>query len=868
VWEATYRGLNETANRLAHRLIAGGVAGGDRVAILMSHDAPMVAAVLGALKAGSIVVALDTSDPVFRLKTLVEDAEPNVIVTDMQNRKLAAEFGHSGCSILNFESETATGPVHNPSIEIPPEETAFLTYTSGTTGRPKGVMKPHRQLRRAAAIHSEAMQYTENDRIPLFATISTGWGTTELWFLLNGAMLCPYPLRTRGVTGLADWITDRGLTVYVSSVSVFRSLLQTIDDRLEFSNVRAVGLGGETATADDFRAFRQHFPKTSIFVHTLSSSETSNIAWSRWTQDDNVPEGVLPVGQFSRDIDVALLGDDGLPVTRGEVGEIVVKSRYLAKGYWRDPELTAERFSADLDGNGTRQVRTGDRGRINADDLLEFCGRKDDRIKIRGNRIELLDIERTLERLPGIDSAAVVAIARENHEPVLVGYVVKTSDASLTASRVRHALRANLPVHMVPSRIVFLESLPYNKGNKIDREALRRYSLPVRDGNKGDEPRTETEMLLADIWAQIFDLPDIRRDDDFFNLGGDSLRGAVVAGEVDAALGIELNLEAIADHPTISTLATFIDEHRRLGATKTFPLVVRVPRTATMPMSLFQEATWHHYRHPGVNFTYSHSYRVIGPLNIEILKECLNFLIDRHEILRTTFSLVEGSPVQIIHQSAPLGFSYVDLIDADDPEDLADSIIREESSRDIDLAKLPIRRNMLIRIAINNYRLVRFSHPLISDGFASQLLDTELATLYEAMLYGKEPPLPKEPPLQYADYAVWQRQVMRPDGPYFNEVMRWWKGLSTVRPATRLPFRRLIRREPLNPSEGVLQWKLGEQIAKRLDKIARSAGATHFKVRLAAFAALIADVTDSSQSCCDTEHRRSIPKHGSPRIFL
>src|SRR5262249_46390093 len=157
--------------------------------------------------------------------------------------------------------------------------------------------------------------------------------------------------------------------------------------------------------------------------------------------------------------------------------------------YWRDPELTAERFSTDLDDNGTRQVRTGDRGRINADGLLEFCGRKDDRIKIRGNRIELLDIERTLERLPGIDSAAVVAIARENHEPVLVAYVVKKSDASLTASRVRHALRANLPLHMVPSRIVFLESLPYNKGNKIDREALRRYSLPVRDGNKGDEPR-------------------------------------------------------------------------------------------------------------------------------------------------------------------------------------------------------------------------------------------------------------------------------------------------------------------------------------------------------------------------------------------
>jgi amino acid adenylation domain-containing protein len=842
VWEATYRELNETTNRLAHRLIATGVGSGDRVVILMSHDAPLVAAVLGVLKAGAIVAALDPDDPVSRLKMLVDDAEPNVIVADAQNRNLAAEFRHPDCTILHFESETATGPVHNPSIEIPPEQTAFLTYTSGTTGLPKGVMKSHRQLRRAAAVHSEAMQYTENDRIPLFTTISTGWGTTGLWFLLNGAMLCPFPLRTRGITGLAEWIIDRDLTVYVSSASVFRSLLKTIKDGFVFSNVRAVGLGGETVTADDFRAFRQHFPPTSTFVHTLSSSETSNIAWSRWTLADKIPEGVLPVGHFSRDIDVSLLGDDGQPVARGEVGEIVVRSRYLANGYWRDPTLTAERFSNDLDGKGTRLVRTGDLGRINADDLLEFCGRKDDRIKIRGNRIELMDIERALERLPGVDRAAAVALQRENHEALLVAFVVKKSDVLLTAPRLRHALGANLPLHMMPSQIVFLDSLPYNKSNKIDREALRQFSLPVRDDNRGNEPRTETEMLLADLWAEILGLPDIGRDDDFFSLGGDSLTGAVVGARIYAVLGVELSLGTIADHPTISTLAPLIDESRRMGATKT-PRVIRVPRAATMPTSLFQEAMWNHRE--GLRSV--HSYRVIGPLNIEILKECLKYLSDRHEILRTTFDSVAALLVQIIHESAPLDLSFVDLIDSNDPEGQADSIIREESSREIDLEKLPIKRNVLIRVADNNYRLLRISHPLISDGFASQILDAELATLYEAMLHGRETPLPKDPPLQYADYAVWQRQVMRPDGPYFNGAVNWWRNiLSTAPKANPLPFRRLIRRAPRNPSEGVLQWKLEEQIAKRLDEIACNAGATHFTIRLAAFVALIGDVTASS----------------------
>ena len=843
VWEPTYRGLNETANRLAHQLIGCGVVSGDRVAILMSHDAPLVATVLGVLKAGSIVVALDPGGPVSRLKMLVEDAGPSVIVTDVQNRNLATEFGQQGCNILNFETETATGPVENPSIEIPPEQTAFLTYTSGTTGRPKGVMQTHRQLRRAVAVHTEAMLYTENDRIPLFALGSTGQGAASLLFLLNGAMLCPYSLRTKGIAGLADWIIARGLTVYVSSASIFRTLVKTIDDRLVFANVRAVRLASEAVTADDLRAFRQHFPRTSIFVHTLSSSETANVAWSRWSQDDNIPEGALPVGQFSRDMEVSLVGDDGYPVACGEVGEIVVKSRYLANGYWRDPGLTAERFSEDLDGNGSRLVRTGDRGRINPDGLLEYCGRKDDRIKIRGNRIELLDIERALEGLPGIDRVAVVAVARDNHEPVLVAFVVKKSDASLTAPRLRHAVRANLPLHMVPSRIVFLDRLPYNKGNKIDREALRQHFLPVRNDSKLEQPQTETEMLLADIWAELFDLPEISRDDDFFNLGGDSLTGAIVAARIHASLGADLNLGDIADHPTVLALAAFIDDCRRKGSAGPPPMVA-VPRGASMPASLIQELIWNHPRTQVASVTVR---RVLGPLDIDILKECLSFLFDRHEILRTTFGLVGGRLAQIIYPSAPLDFSFIDLIGSDDPEGQADSILRGEASQEIDLETLPLMRHILIRIAHDNYRLARTYSNAINDGSSSHLINTELAILYEARLQGIEQPLPRVQSLQYADYAAWQRQVMRRDGPYFNEVISWWKTVvPTTLPAIKLPFRRLRPQAGLDPREGVIQWKLEERAAERLDQFARSVDATHFAVRLAAFAALVADVTGNS----------------------
>jgi non-ribosomal peptide synthetase component F len=701
-------------------------------------------------------------------------------------------------------------------------------------------MKTHRQTVRDAAVHAEAMQYTENDRISHFSMISTGQGAAGIWrTLLSGSMLCLFPVRTRGVTGLAEWIIDRGLTVYVSSASIFRTLIKTIDGQLVFSNVRAVRLASEAVTADDFDAFRRHFPRTSVLVHTLASSETSTIAWSRWVQDDLVPDGVLPVGHFARDIDVSLVGDGEQLVAPGEVGEVVVKSRYVANGYWRDPELTADRFSDDLDGSGTRLVRTGDLGRINADGLLEIYGRKDHRVKIRGNQIDLMDIERAVESLPGIDRAAVVAIRHENHEPLLVAFVVKRSDASWTAPRLRHAMRANLSPHMVPSRIVFLDSLPYNRGNKIDREALR-HAFPARDDVKGEAPRTEAEVLLANIWAETLELSDIGRDDDFFDLGGDSLKGAVVAAQAHAALGADLSLGEIADHPTVSTLAAFIDRSRRAGAAG-MPPIVPVPRTASMPLSFQQEAMWQDCRGP--QFTDVHSSRVIGRLDIEICRECLRHLIERHEILRTTFGLVDGRPAQIIHPSAPLDFSFRDLSDADDPETRADMIFREAASRPIDLEALPIVRYVLVRIANENYRLACIHSFMILDGFSSRILEVELASIYEARQQGREPPLPRQAPLHYADYTMWQRKVVQLDSSYMKEAIDWWQTLvSTTLPVTRLPFKRLIPRTGLDPNEGVMRWMPKESVGTRLDEIARSAGTTNFVVRLAAFAALIADL--------------------------
>ena len=423
--QLTYAQLTAAANGLARNLIDTGGAPQDRVAILMAHDAPAIVAVVGAVKAGLVVLGLNCTDPTVRLRQLIDDAEPSVIVTDAENLALATELSRSGSTVLVFDLENDTETADFSPVAVDHGQTAMLVYTSGSTGRPKGVMKTHRQIRRNVAAHSEAMQYSEADRIPLFSSIGTGQGTTVIWCaLLNGATLCPFSIRTKGFAGLAAWISDVKLTVFVSSASISRALVRSLDSGLVFKNIRAVRLASESVTADDVKALRRHFSPDSVFVHTLSSSETGNIAWSRWAHSDHIPEGRIPVGHVSREIEVILLGEDGQPVEAGEIGELVVKSRYAAAGYWRDPALTAERFSPVLDGRGTFLVRNGDLARVNAQGLIQYCGRKDSRIKIRGNRIEPSDIEWALTKLPGIEYAAAVAVTRENNEPTLVAFVV------------------------------------------------------------------------------------------------------------------------------------------------------------------------------------------------------------------------------------------------------------------------------------------------------------------------------------------------------------------------------------------------------------------------------------------------------------
>ena len=844
-WRPTYQELNATANRLAHAFLRRGGAPGDRIAVLMQSDAELTATLLAVLKAGRILVVLNAAHPPERLRQVIQDAEPHWLVTDSAGRDLAAAIAGPDCGLVDFERESRLGPDHNPSVAIDPEQTAFLVYTSGSGGAPKGVMQTHRQYTHIVTLQTQAMGFTTGDRLPLFGSLSHGHAIgMTLAALLNGATLCAFPMALKGVTGLGEWMVDNKITAYVSSASIFRSFMKSLDDDVTFPSVRAVRLSSEPASSSDFKEFRKHFREGCRFVHTLMSSETAFIAIASWSRDDKVPQGRLPIGHITKGHDVLLLDERGVAVGPGEIGEIVVRSRSLAAGYWRNPALTVERFCEDGDGSGIRTFRTGDLGRVNPDGMLEFCGRRDTRVKIRGNRIELSEVADALQRLPGIEQAAVEVIDRPNHEPALVGYVAAGRN-SWSSARLRRSLRAILPDYMIPSTFVVLDSLPLTSNGKIDRESLRLISLRLGGQQSSQQPKTETESLLVDIWAEVFELPGIGRNDDFFALGGDSLMAALVAAQVHAALGIELNLGMFADHPTLAELARVVDQLRQAGPDKTPPLV-RAPRDRPLPLSWSQERTWRFSQTPqeSARYTVARVQRIVGPLNAELLRDCMSYIARRHEILRTTYALIDGQPAQVVHPPTPVSLPLLDLTGTADPEQQAVLHCRREAGWIFDPAHGPLMRFLLIRLRENEHLLLRVLHHIACDSWTWTLYFRELALLYEASVRGKSPPLPESALLQYGDYAVWQRQLLDGEGRAYKEAIAWWKAALAGAPsALKPPFMRAERQEGADAAEGVMLWGIRPGTSRRLDDLARREGATPYMVRLAAFVALLAEET-------------------------
>lgn len=556
----TYRELDERAGRVAAALLARAGAGPGRAALLFQHDEAMVAGVVGTVRAGKCYVPLDAAYPVERLRLMLEDAEAEALVTQRQHRELARELAGDGLPVFFVEDLLATGGPAPEPVVIDPRQPAYILYTSGSTGRPKGVAQTHRNMLHHMRNWTNGLEIGPADRLSLQSAYSWDSAVQDTWgALLNGATLCPVGVKQEGIGGVLDWLETARVTVYHSTLPLFRAVTRALVERGgRLPHVRALALGGDFIYASDVELFRAHYEPHCRLFNCYGATESSSALLNRCDRETVVESNVLPLGFPALDTEVFLTDDDGRRVEGEGEGEIVLLSEFIAPGYWRSGEADP-RFGPDPEGRGRQTYRTGDLGRRLADGSIRLLGRKDFQVKIDGMRVELGEVEGALKALPKVREAVVLAREDEPGERYLVAYVVLAGEEGSHVEELRAVLRETLPDHAVPAVYVFLDELPLTVNSKIDRLAL---PAPQRDREQLAAPyvppHTLLERLLEEEWRAVLHLPKIGLDDNFFDLGGTSLRLASLAERLERPLP-GVRAVDLYQYPTIRALVRHLE---------------------------------------------------------------------------------------------------------------------------------------------------------------------------------------------------------------------------------------------------------------------------------------------------------------------
>jgi len=555
--ELTYDALNQRANHLARALLAATTGQDQPIAVLLDHDAALLAGILGILKTGKIFVPLDPYFPYERNNHILEDSRAETIVTDEKNRPLVHSLSQNRRRVINIDEIGSGSAIENLGLPIAPDAIAYILYTSGSTGRPKGVMQSHRNALHDTMQFTNALHIQRSERINLFYSCSARSLRGIFAALLNGASLFFFNLKEEGITNLADWLRKEEISLYHSVPSVFRQLASTLTGKESLPALRLIRLGGERVLAADVECYKKYFSQRCLMSVGMGTTETGTFRQYFIDKETQVSGSVVPSGYPVPDMEVLILSDDKQQLGFNSVGEIAIRSPYLTSGYWRNPRLTRASF---LPGDAPIYL-TGDVGRILPDGCLECLGRKDFQAKIRGFRIEPAEIEKTLLQHEGIKENVVVAREDNGGEKRLVAYIVMDGRPPPTVTELRSFLQQKLPDYMVPSAFVFLEALPLTPNGKVDRLAL---PAPGRE-----RPETEVEFIapvrrvereLARIWEELLGLEHLGIHDNFFDLGGHSLLAARMFAEIQKAFGKKLPLSTLFQGATIQHLAGIIGE--------------------------------------------------------------------------------------------------------------------------------------------------------------------------------------------------------------------------------------------------------------------------------------------------------------------
>ncbi|HYO52492.1 amino acid adenylation domain-containing protein, partial [Archangium sp.] len=831
--QLTYAELDRRANQLAHHLRSLGVGLESRVGLCVERSLELVVGILGTLKAGGAYVPLDPALPAERLAFMMADSGLTVLLTQ---ERLVSGLPEHGARVVRLDSDwaqIARWSEAPPASGSSSENLAYVIYTSGSTGKPKGTLLAHRGLCNTARAAIEAMGIGPDSRVLQFSSLGFDASVWEIFSaLLAGARLV---LASREALMPGAPLQTLLKEQAVTTATLTPSVLMQLEAASLLPTLETVAAVGEACTPELVARWKPGRK----FLNAYGPTEVTICA----TQSSEVEPRRPTIGRPLPNVQVYVLDEGMQPVPVGVPGELCVGGVGLARGYLGRPELTAARFvphpfSAEP---GARLYRTGDVARWLADGELEFLGRADDQVKVRGFRIELGEVEAALAQHPAVREAVVVV--RESAPGVnqLVGYIVTQGEERPSKADLRTYLRERLPEYMVPSALVLLEALPLTPNGKVDRRALPAPELGAKGTEDFVAPRGAIEEMVAGIWAQVLGLEKVSANGNFFELGGHSLVAMRVLSRVRETFKVEWPVRSLFGAPTVVGLARSIESVLEGEQSRMAPPLVPVPREGAMPTSFAQQRLWflEQLQPGGSTYNVPMAMHLRGRLGVAALERSLRELIQRHEALRTTFASPEGRVVQVISPEVGLELEVEDLEGLVPPEREEEARRRtlEEAQRPFELSRGPLLRAKVLRLGREEHVLVLVMHHIVTDGWSVDVLLRALGELYAAFEAGEEPALP-ELGLQYADYAVWQRQWLR--GEVLEAQLAYWKKTLAGAPqALELPTDRA--RPQVQTYRGAqVKVQLPLALSKEVRALSQREGATLFMTLLGALQALLA----------------------------
>ncbi len=834
----TYGELDRRARSWARLLADRGAGPESLVAILAPRGLDFLTGVLAVFQAGAAYLPLDPAQPEARAAAVLRQSGARWLLSGGGLGRALAEPADPEIELLEMEELAGLDSEPAAPVTAGPESLAYVIFTSGSTGLPKGVMIHHRGMLNHLLAKVEDLELTAADAVAQNASQSFDISVWQLLCaLLVGGRVHVYPDDVaRDPAALAAAAERDGLTVLEVVPSLLASLLEAPEPPA-LERLRWMIATGEALPPEVCRRWLAVHPGIPL-LNAYGPTECSDDVSHHVLRQPPGPRVVhTPIGRPLANTRLYVVNRALEPQPVGVPGELYAGGTGVGRGYLGRPELTAERFVPDVfsPAPGARLYRTGDLCRSRPDGAIEYLGRIDHQVKVRGVRIELGEIEAAIGRHPGVREAVVLALGA-GADKRLVAYVAPPPGGDLRAW-----LRESLPEAMVPSGFVFLESMPLTPNGKVDRKALARLE-PERRETESAPPRTPTEKAVARIWSDLLKVERIGVEDSFFDLGGHSLMGARVLSRVREALGVEVPLRALFEAPVLEAFAARVAAAEEEEAVPSAPpaRLSSEERAGALPLSFAQERLWLLDRLDPGNPSYNilGFLRLAGPLDRPALERSLGEVVRRQGALRTKLPDLDGKPVQVVSPAAGWTLPVVDLaaLSALGRDLESRRLRRQETLHRFDLARGPLLRTTLLRLAPEEAVLLVNMHHIVSDGWSLGVLVDETAAIYEAFVDGLPSPLP-EPPIQYVDHALWQRRWLA--GPRLERLAAWWREELEGAPALlELPTDR--PRPPVRRSRGARERvAFGEELTRAVHALALEQGATPFMVLLAAFQTLL-----------------------------